>query len=335
MAFDSSNLVAVGDRTLKSQYDQVLDNSNYLLTDVLQIAADNTVRLGATATPVQIDKSGIYGAMTFETGGLLYADTGVRLSSAGTLSLVPNTGTIAGGQNGVQVNNGSVIDLLNTAGSSSRIRFWDAVSAYHTRFQFTGTEFKQFYSNGSEFIDANSTGEIFDVRSNDANPHYMRVDPGGREFGLVSYESGNIAKVDFNFSSGVNTYTFRGDTIDGGRSYTEFSLDGECKLKMYARSRPTLPAATIKNPVWSIGVNANGILDVLSSDLSATSSLKMNVSAAIKPQSIAASNTAAILAISANYTAAQYEGFIFYSSTLNRLIFSDGTTYRVLDSTAI
>jgi len=218
---------------------------------------------------------------------------------------------------------------MNASGQSTRLRFWDG-SNYITRLSVAADTHTQFYSNGRNFVIANAAASVFDVLENAGNPDYIRLDLNNSQFGCVSYESGNVSKVQFKFDTNENEYIFRGNLQESQRTSLTINLHDTLDIGMFKRS---FIGASWVNVTWNLRILSTGIMELGSTGLSGTTSLKFNVLAMIKPLALNQTNGADIIA--AGYTTASYAGYICYSPALNKLIYSDGTDWRTLDSTAI
>ena len=184
MAFDSTNLVTVGDDTLKSNYDQLLDNSTYLLNDVLKIASDTDIRVGASAA-VEVNDFDLYGdsdyksgsGVTMEAGSTFRLDNGaIQRSSSGSISIIPDSGSITGGQNGISISDTGNFDIYARNTSEGTQMYEWSGSVYNITHFFRGNRYNQYHTGGSNlFVDSDPDNDRFTI-AGDGTEHELFYD---------------------------------------------------------------------------------------------------------------------------------------------------------------
>lgn len=331
MAFDSTNLVSVGGATLKSNYDQVLDNTNFIHDNILQVDGDGDVRLGVDAA-IEVSAANYYGAQghqsgsttTFASGSLLYMDNGrINMSSGGTLNLIPDAGSIASGQNGIALADGSDITVYNAYTQQMLIRFWDNSAAYDLAYYFDATDYIQYYTGtGRVFVNTETDQERYRIYEDDPTPNYWSYDANDNTMAIVGGDTRTYVTLD----AANRSYVFRQSIGSTAQPYVSFGQVSSAAITIYNNT-----ASVDGSWAWSMD-NTDGTLSLSSSGLSGGGQLVL-LNGFTKPLS---SNPGATQAnIESARPSATYEGAMFYHTGFNQLVFSNGTDWYTIDMTVI
>lgn len=332
MAFDSTNIVSVGGATLKSNYNQLLDNTNFIHDNILQVDGDGDVRLGVDAA-IQVSAANYYGAQghqsgsttTFASGSLLYMDNGrINMSSGGTLSIVPDSGTIASGQNGIGLVDASDITLYNAYTQQTVIRFWDNSAAYDLAYYFDATDYIQYYTgSGRVFVNTETDQERFRIYEDDPTPNYWSYDANDNTMAVVGGDGNTYVTLD----AANRNYVFRQSFGSTAQPYVSFEQVDQDAIKIYQNTASV-------DGYWSWSMNTStGVLSLGQSGLALAGRI-MNFDTMIRPLDFDSSDQAGI---EAAYPAATFVGCLFYNDNtgVKKLMFSDGTDWYTLDATVL
>lgn len=323
MAFDSSNLVSIGGPTLKSNYDQVLDNGLFLHDDVLQIDLDTDIRIGATSA-VQIADYDLFGTALFDAGSTFNLDSGlIKRSGSGNLDFIPNNSTsFAAGQSGLSVDPLDTTVYSSSTSDGFFVSVWDGAQ-YDPSFVIEG--FNMFlYHNTTERIFINANNGTFSLNEDVAvNVNSFRYESSGNRLRLLE---GVTTALDFNADSRIYGFNNQFDTSE----FIRMRLDSQVGIEF----RSNISSIDYE---WFFTHDAGGGFNITPSVISGTPINNnwqiLNINGFIGVRSTAAGTTQA--SINAVLNAAGNNGAMFWNQSLPDLVISDGGNWRRCNATVI
>lgn len=202
MAFDSTNLVSVGGDTLKSNYDQILDNTNFIHDNVLQVDGDGDVILGVDAA-LKVKDSDYTGDLKMtNTSKILMDNTNglIQASGTGNIMIVPSANVVSGNVVGLELDatNNTYI-LSNTSNGNTLMKFNGS-----TRWGFQDDVMWGNNASGGDRLSFNTVTEKY--RFGEDSGDFVELQTGSLGSVLLMYD-GNVEKVDFDTDAG--TYFFK------------------------------------------------------------------------------------------------------------------------------